>query len=542
MLNRKYHSIILLFWAVTVFSAYGAESLVLLPSDVGGDKGLVLQINTPTESRYLDGAPVVVIVVGGFDDNGLPIVKESNFIQDGFIEVHFSWPGLPKEPSVYQSGGTYDYRGPNCIQALRDVLLFAEGKKLDNTGKALSDFTGSIQPMYDHVGLVGFSNGGNATLTTVGIYGDTLDGLAWMVHYESPVGDGMPGAEYGSNNMTSGENPLVNSAYDTLTSEWDLSALSYCDTLNISGSHLDNPENVLQGGFYFDFDADSVVDQGDDFVLYPIKVISSETNALKAYYSDRIRSAADSLGILPDSIPDHLASLEETEEFWFWRNGESYISTIANRFPDLLFLVYAFDEDHVQSAPDKPHVRIQYQEFLDAGSPCVRLNPDRSYVEMLTGRPEPLIKDNPANVPMDEIIIRSATNPNRAVQMTLITQASVCEMADRYQWQVYTPQLSAVLTNVESIDQPDQEFRLLTNYPNPFNPVTQIHVTIEQTQLITLSIYNLLGQEVAVLEDKVLAEGTHIYPFDGSRLASGYYYCKLKTSQKSIIRKMTLLK
>jgi hypothetical protein len=71
-------------------------------------------------------------------------------------------------------------------------------------------------------------------------------------------------------------------------------------------------------------------------------------------------------------------------------------------------------------------------------------------------------------------------------------------------------------------------FELAQNYPNPFNPSTTIEFILPEDAIVTLKVYNVLGQEVSVLADNELyTAGQNIFTFDGSRLASGVYFYRL---------------
>jgi hypothetical protein len=86
-------------------------------------------------------------------------------------------------------------------------------------------------------------------------------------------------------------------------------------------------------------------------------------------------------------------------------------------------------------------------------------------------------------------------------------------------------------------------FALEQNYPNPFNPITTISFTLQEDGLTTLKIYDLLGREVKTLVNEELKAGQiHRINFDGSRLASGVYFYKLESKNKSMIRKFVLMK
>ncbi len=86
------------------------------------------------------------------------------------------------------------------------------------------------------------------------------------------------------------------------------------------------------------------------------------------------------------------------------------------------------------------------------------------------------------------------------------------------------------------------KFGLDQNYPNPFNPTTEINYTIAKDGLVSLTVYNSLGQEVEKLVNGVVTAGQHRVSFDASRLASGVYYYRLVSNGNNLVKKMMLLK
>ena len=87
------------------------------------------------------------------------------------------------------------------------------------------------------------------------------------------------------------------------------------------------------------------------------------------------------------------------------------------------------------------------------------------------------------------------------------------------------------------------EYRLGQNYPNPFNPSTKISFSVAKTEYAKLSVFNLLGQQVAICFEG-LAEGKKefIVTFDGSHIASGVYFYKIQTLTRTDVKKMMLMK
>lgn len=91
------------------------------------------------------------------------------------------------------------------------------------------------------------------------------------------------------------------------------------------------------------------------------------------------------------------------------------------------------------------------------------------------------------------------------------------------------------------------KFELQQNYPNPFNPVTTIPYSLENSGNVKLSIFNLLGQEIKVLVNKVQSAGIYKAQWNsiddsGRKVASGIYIYRLQTEKNIFQRKLLLLK
>lgn len=86
------------------------------------------------------------------------------------------------------------------------------------------------------------------------------------------------------------------------------------------------------------------------------------------------------------------------------------------------------------------------------------------------------------------------------------------------------------------------EHTLYQNYPNPFNPATSIAFDLPEAAFVTLTVYNVTGQEVVTLVSEPMNAGKHSVNFDGSTLASGVYLYRLTAGSFSADRKMMLMK
>ena len=86
------------------------------------------------------------------------------------------------------------------------------------------------------------------------------------------------------------------------------------------------------------------------------------------------------------------------------------------------------------------------------------------------------------------------------------------------------------------------EYSLSQNYPNPFNPSTVINFSLNKSSNVSLVVYNLLGQKVAILVNSYLQAGSYTYQFDAKELASGVYVYRIKAGDYNAVRKMILMK
>jgi photosystem II stability/assembly factor-like uncharacterized protein len=99
-----------------------------------------------------------------------------------------------------------------------------------------------------------------------------------------------------------------------------------------------------------------------------------------------------------------------------------------------------------------------------------------------------------------------------------------------------------VLTGTHNNETIPAKYSLSQNYPNPFNPSTNINFSISKAGLTRLSVFNYLGQEVAVLKNEFMNTGNYEVSFNNANLSSGVYYYKLVSGDYTNTKKMILIK
>ncbi|RPI62808.1 MAG: T9SS C-terminal target domain-containing protein [Ignavibacteriales bacterium] len=79
-------------------------------------------------------------------------------------------------------------------------------------------------------------------------------------------------------------------------------------------------------------------------------------------------------------------------------------------------------------------------------------------------------------------------------------------------------------------------------YPNPFNPKTTIEYSVPKLSKVRISVFNLLGEEIAVLINEEKTQGNYKVEFNGANLTSGVYFYKMQTEEYTSTKKFILLK
>lgn len=105
---------------------------------------------------------------------------------------------------------------------------------------------------------------------------------------------------------------------------------------------------------------------------------------------------------------------------------------------------------------------------------------------------------------------------------------------------IYDPDGS---TPVERAGEPlPENYSLLQNHPNPFNPSTCIVFRLPVSDRVTVRVYDMMGREAAVLADRFMASGSHRLEWNASGFESGVYFCRIQAGEFTAVRKMVLMK
>ena len=125
----------------------------------------------------------------------------------------------------------------------------------------------------------------------------------------------------------------------------------------------------------------------------------------------------------------------------------------------------------------------------------------------------------------------------RYVRITITGLSAGC-WASFWEFKVFT----SPTTDVEQSEVKPKEYRLNQNFPNPFNPTTNISYSLKEKSKVQLFIYDVLGREVGILVNEIQDAGYYNVNFSGAGLASGIYFYRLQAGSNVFTKKMILLK
>jgi hypothetical protein len=429
-----------------------------LPSSSTGlpDGKLAVRISapaTPSAARYADGAPVLIWLPGGDGAGSLqPVMPRAGDV----IRIVFLFPGGYDPMSGRRSDGTYDYRGPNSIAALRDVIRYAAGELTDADGQTI-DQRLPVKVLHDNIGLLGSSNGGNIVVAVAAEHGAQLAGhLRYLIQWESPVSSQIATVDAGGVNLDcpAGRRERLNAVnpryggYGPLTLDIDYTGLLYRPTDPLHPVFWDGNgdgryttvTDPATGCGTPDLDGDGALGLNEDFPL------GAYSDGVKRVYSRPATEALASQGTFGGSWPADVATVAEANAYWDLREAVRLYDDALTNIPDLEGMILASVVDHVQTAPDHPHIRQAFDGWNGNGA-WVKINPARSYAvavdPSLGSRTD--LPDNAANTsPTDWTDAGSYAYPDGLEE--IYYAAAVHEMADRAHAAAATPTPTATAT------------------------------------------------------------------------------------------------
>jgi hypothetical protein len=480
---------------------------VRVPSEAAGGGSIAVRITYPHPSRgprYDFGAPVVVFVPGALSVGSLN--GGESYAREGFVALTFLFPGGTQ--GSFHSDGTYDYRGLNCIGAVRDVLKFGGGLLPDDLGRTI-DAILPVAPLVRHVALIGSSNGGPISMATLGLYGAELDFVAVYVGWENPTNGQTVAVELGGKGSDcdpttdgdgngiptdDGKNPYITNYTDSVIGiDWGRLRYdaAYLTTISdpaglhpplvepgalfLDGNGNGNIDTVPGNPTCLDLDGNGYINTGEDVILRPF--LSWDTGVPLFEHSLPATTEAWTRGVTGPTWPPDYADPAQCDAFWSLRESGRFYDRIAASRPDLHCMLVFAAADHVQADDRHPHLQQAYDDLRARGIWC-RLNCDASYYRLLVPSPAAPPVDNDANIAAAWPAMKTWAEPY-PLSSTVGTVAGLDEMMDRVFTNDWSPDLDDVVTDAAEpapgVAAALSRRLVLRVVPNPATPASQVH-------------------------------------------------------------------
>lgn len=400
-------------------SASGGEQQVEVDSVAGG--AVTLELVAPKQARYPEGAPVAVFVQGGWTTQMVPLREGVPQLStaEGLAVVYLNFPDVD---GAIAAG---DARGADDRAALAVALRYAADQVQDTDGCTVGDRLGAVGGFAGPVALAGYSNGGNLAWATLADSSLDLPDVGGVATFETPASGQFVLSETGGED---GASPLYTPGSCRLDA----------DTNGIV-CPLDYPPLAVgrgEGNLFHDANGDGVYDDGDTL----IHDVSWESEGLRVQSLPAAQAAAEQGLDLPGR-----PTVEETDAFWAVREAPRAMPAVAARFPKLAGIAIGTEVDHtLVGTVDHPHVVGMVEAMRAAGIAWSRLQPDASYVALVTGvdgMPE-VSADAPVTLDRDDWPM--LPEQLRLSEGRLLT-AGVLELVDRARRDDWRPDIAEVL-------------------------------------------------------------------------------------------------
>jgi hypothetical protein len=403
-----------------------------------GIGNIAVEVNLPEKPRYPEGAGVVV-EVPVFLTERIGFYTSADVTRIGLIHVSMLWPGL-SDPSGVKSDGEYDYAREKGLRALRDVIKYAAGKIPDSNGKYLKDSI-AITPL-DDLGLYAFSHPGLAATNIMALYGSELTEVDYFVGRENPTVDVITSVEIGY--FDDAKKPVLNPLYE-FPRDYSPTRINI-DYSTIRWDAAFKSEKFV-GRPYFDLNQNGALDPSDHALNYRVPSAFGK----RLYSAALTRALLDNGAMTLSNWQPDVATPDETAQWWsFWTATDKY-AALQSQCPNLKVMLVFANRDHIQPAPDKPHIHQAYDGFHKTAGLWTRLNPDEVYALWMDANLKGFIPDNDANTEpqnwLDAIRWSYAEKQGAYILMPL---AAVAEMSDRAYQNNWEINLSQLIVNTSS--------------------------------------------------------------------------------------------
>jgi hypothetical protein len=414
-------------------TASGGSLITYVQSPELGD--IAVLVRTPEKARYGRGAPVVVHVPPFFTPlTGFHRGMDTTRI--GAIYVSLLWPGKDDPQTGARSDGIFDYGGPDCLKALRDVIRFASGQIPDTEGNYINELL-EVRPLTGNVGIFAFAHAGIAATNVLAQYGEDLDRVKYFVGFENPTLDAMCSFDLGyfDEDRKAVQNPFYDpTGYSSTSLSIDYSNVGWIQN-----------DQYPHGRIYFGVPTD---------MQYILPVDNVPRMWDKRYYSIALTQAlVDSRTVTAQTWPRDVATLAEAQKHWPSRTTVEAYPLLRSAIPDLKVMLVFSTDDNTIPVSDKSHIHQAYDGFGETADLWVRLNPDQAYVKyvqrkFLKGPATPYnYLEILANVQPDDWANAEAMGypyEPRLISL-LVPLAAVTEMTDRTQGNDWDVDLDNVL-------------------------------------------------------------------------------------------------
>jgi len=400
---------------------------------------IAVRVDLPISPRYGDSAPIVVVAstwfVEKYNLDSTPFHLVYNPVDIGAISVSHLWPGKTDPETNISSEGTYDFGGPKSLTALRDTIRFALGEIPNIDGHYLHEII-AVKPLYDNVGMFASSHAGVVATNVMAYYGDAFPDLKYFVGRENPTLAEMYPLEIG--HFDDRHRPIYNPYY------------------NYEGY---TPTTIAVDYAYLDWIQNNQFPEGRPMFRVPggeAYILDNKGPNIngKRWFSHALTQALLDNGVFTlETWPKDVATPQQTGDFWPYRIVVHNYQAIGEKLPNLRVLLPFATYDHVQAAPNKPHIHQAYDGFHKTAGLWTRLNCDLVYVKaeihpsasLEAGFPDNDANTEPANWHTEAESWGFAGKLDGKITDRTVPLAGIAEMADRVQADNWEPNLDAVL-------------------------------------------------------------------------------------------------